>query len=213
MRAHISKGYLLRVGAIALLCVGGAAWFFYDGVITYPAQRERALTYQELKEQGGLDDQWPTVAKEHGWSTKNPGEPKSKAEIQAQLILGGLIAPFGVLYVAIFARHWGRWVEADDRGLRTSKGQEVPYSDVVTLEKKKWEAKGIARVHYERDGRRRRVVLDDWKFETEPTRAILRKVESAIGAERISGGPPEPTPEEQQAEGAQPEEEAAPDNE
>ena len=205
MRANISRGYLLRIGAIALICAGGALWFYYDGAIGYPAQRERALKYQELEEKDQLDE-WPKVAKENGWPAQDPGEPKTEAEIAAQLVIGSLIAPFGVLYIVIFFRHVGRWIEADDDGLHTSAGQHVPYANIVRLEKKKWDAKGIARAYYEQDGRRGKVLLDDWKFDTEPTRAILRQVESQIPEDRITGGPPEPPPKPSEDEAADAEE-------
>jgi hypothetical protein len=40
-------------------------------------------------------------------------------------------------------------------------------------------------------------VLDDWKFEADPTRAILLQVESHIDPAQITGGPPEPPPEDE----------------
>jgi hypothetical protein len=199
MRANISKGYLLRVAAIAFLCVGGALWFFYDGAITYPAQRERGLAFQKLEEEGRIEE-WPELAKQNDWPTTKPDKPKTEAEIMAQFVLGALITPFAVLYVVILIRHLGRWVEADDEGLTTSAGKRVAYDDIVSLAKKKWDAKGIAYAHYERDGRKGRVLLDDWKFDTEPTREILRKIESQIPEDRITGGLPEAAKQEKSEE-------------
>ena len=79
----------------------------------------------------------------------------------------------------------------------TSWGQELEFSEITSLDKKKWKAKGIAKVKYQREGRKRRLVLDDWKYSTEPTVEILRDVEANIGLERIHRGAPEPPVQEE----------------
>jgi len=201
MKATISRHYLLRNAAIALFCVGVSGWFFYDGTYTYPAQRERGLAFQDLEaeypdlEEEELMQKWRALADERGWPKKNPGEPKTEAEIQAQLILGGLILPFGILYAVFFSLNWRRWVALDEQGLETQSGKRLNFDEITRLEKKKWEAKGIARVYGVHEGRRCRILLDDWKFETEPTRQILREVEKHLEPDRITGGPPEPAEE------------------
>jgi hypothetical protein len=198
MKATISRHYLARNAAIALFCIGVSGWFFYDGTFAYPAQRERGLAFEELKEEypdleeKELLDKWGAVAEERGWPKKNPGEPKTEAEIQAQLVLGGLVLPFGVLYLIFFTLNWRRWVATDEQGVETQSGKRLNFDEITRLDKKKWDAKGIARVHGVHDGRRRCVLLDDWKFETEPTRVILREIEKHLQPDQITGGPPEP---------------------
>nr|NIP87171.1 hypothetical protein [Planctomycetales bacterium] len=48
IRAHIAKGFVLRLAAVAVVSTGFALWALYDGSVGYPQQRERALKYQEL---------------------------------------------------------------------------------------------------------------------------------------------------------------------
>jgi hypothetical protein len=48
IRANISRGYLFRLGMVSLFSIGLAFWCVYDGLLTYPAQRERALKYREV---------------------------------------------------------------------------------------------------------------------------------------------------------------------
>jgi len=189
--AKISASYLWRLGLIALFCLGFALWFLYDGAITYPGQRERALKYQELKEEGRLAE-WKEIAAQHGWPLEHPGEPKHEAEIYSQLAFAALMALPGLLFAFLVFRTWGRWIELNETGLRTSWGRRLEFGQITKLDKKKWKSKGIARIRYQQNGRNRQLVLDDCKYEVDPTKAILREVESRLDADQIVGGLPEP---------------------
>ncbi len=202
IRANISPGFVWRLGLVALFCFAMAGWFLFDGTVTYPRQRERALEYQRLEEEGRLDD-WPERAEQRGWSTANPGEPKTEAEIWTQIILAGILLPPGLFFLVRFLLARQRWVEADETGLRASWGQQLAYDQIVALNKRQWAKKGIAKVVYEQDGRKRRFLLDDWKYEADPTLEILREVEARIEPDRIVGGHPEPPPEDDIEEGTE----------
>jgi len=88
----------------------------------------------------------------------------------------------------------GRWIEADDEGMCSSENRELKYDQITALNKKKWNSKGIAKVLYEVDGRKKKIVLDDCNYERDTTQAILRHVEAAIGHDKITNGKPEPPP-------------------
>jgi hypothetical protein len=189
--AKISTSYLWRLGFITAFCFGFALWFLYDGTITYPRQRERALKYQELVEGGRLAE-WRGVAAQRGWPLAHPGEPKYESEIYSQLAFAALMGLLGlVLAIAVF-RARGRWIELNETGLRASWGRQFEFGQITVLDKRKWGSKGIARIRYQEDGRNRQLVLDDCKYEADPTLAILREVESRLNANQIVGGLPEP---------------------
>jgi hypothetical protein len=198
-RANIDPKFLARLGLTALALIGIALWFLYDGAITYPRQRERALVYQELKDKDQLD-KWEEIAEQNGWSTEDPGNPKEKVDFYIQFGFAGLLGVPGLCFLARYFRARGRWIEADETGLRTSWGQQLEFGQIVSLDKKKWRSKGIANILYEQDGRKRRLVLDDWKFDADPTKAILLAVEARVDVDQIVGGPPEPPPEEEHEE-------------
>ena len=203
MKANIERKFLWWLGLPALLFLGLALWFLYDGVITYPRQRERALRYQELKEEDRTGE-WQEIAKEHGWPSEDPGKPKKEYEIYLQLVLAALVALLGLLCSFFFIRARGRWIEANETGLRTSWGRQLEFGQIVLLNKKKWKSKGIAKITYRQNGRRCRLVLDDWKYDAEPTRAILCEVESHLDASQIVGGAPEPLPQDEHHEDGPP---------
>jgi hypothetical protein len=176
---------------ISLACIGISLWFLFDGLVTYPNQRMRALEYQKLNEEERLDE-WPELARERGWPTEDPGEPKEEADIYVQRVIAALACIPGVLYAIFYFRARGRWIEVTETGLRSSWRQEFGFDQIVSLDKKLWRSKGIARVNYQQEGRKRRLTLDDWKYDAEPTRSILRTVESHIDPGQIVNGLPEP---------------------
>ncbi len=189
--AKISASYLWRLGLIALFCLGFAAWFLYDGTITYPRQRERALKYKELRDADRLAE-WRGVATERGWPSDPPGDPKSQADIYSQLVLAAVVAVPGLLFAVFLIRARGRWIEMTETGLRTSWGRQLEFGQITRLDKRKWKSKGIARIRYQDSGRHRQVVLDDCKYDPDPTTEILRGVESRLDPSQIVGGRAEP---------------------
>jgi hypothetical protein len=187
----------MRLGLITVMCLGFSGWFLYDGVVAYPAQRVRALKYQELEKEGRLIE-WKQVAAEQGWPEEQPGEPKHEIEIRAQLVYSAVMAVPGVIFAVLVFRARGRWIELDETGFRTSWGQQFEVSQITQLNKKKWQAKGIVKVYYEEEDRRRRLVLDDCKYDPDPTAALLREIESRLAPEQIVGGAPQSPPAEEQ---------------
>jgi hypothetical protein len=192
LTAKISKRYLQWLGMVAAFCIGIPLWFLYDGAIAYPKQRVRAHEYEKLKEEDRLDE-WETIAADHGWPTKDPGEPKNSVP---QYVLAALLAPPGLWCLCSLLRFRKRWIELNETGLRTNSGRQLEFGQIITLNKKKWKSKGIAIIRYQRDGRKKRLVLDDWKYDSDETRAILREIEARIDVQQIVAGPPESSPQE-----------------
>ncbi|NIO34589.1 MAG: hypothetical protein GTO26_06335 [Planctomycetales bacterium] len=196
MRARIARGFILRLGIVAVVATGFALWALYDGFIAYPQQQQRARKYQELAgEDEIMDDveqeQWDQLAAENGWPQDDPGPPKTKYDIAMQYMMAATAAPFGLLYLVFFLRNWGRWIEATNRGLNTSWNQSFDYDQIISLDKKQWQKKGIVKIQYAQDGRQRRLVLDDFKYEFEPTKNILIAVEGHLRTDQILDTPAE----------------------
>lgn len=189
LRANVRLGFHRRLGLIALLCCGTAAWFLYDGAIGYPRQRVRALKYQEFEEQDRLNE-WRDYAQAQGWSIEYPGKPKTELDSYGQYVIAALVLPIGLFYAVEFLRYRGRWVELEGDTLRSSRGKSLTLDDVTQVDKRKWKNKGIVKLSY--SGATSKFVLDDWKYDPEPTEAILRSIEAQVPADRFVGGAPEP---------------------
>ena len=199
LRADISRGYLMRLGLVGLFCAAGGLWFLYDGLVTYPEQQVRAKEFKEFQEENsGMDEldlinKWnEEEAKPKGWPTGNPGEPKKEYDISEQFYYAGAAGLIAFGFLSRFAYMFNRWVECDDTSLRDKAGHETSYANITELNKKKWQNKGIAFVNYKTDKGTDRIRLDDFYFDRDATRQILRKVEASIDPALITNGKPEP---------------------
>jgi hypothetical protein len=109
--------------------------------------------------------------------------------------MAGIVGVVALLLLSIPLRARARWIEGSDTGITSSWGQSFNYDQVLELNKRQWRSKGIAKVTYQEGNRKRRFVIDDYKFSRYPTDDILYALEQNIAPERITGGPPEPLPE------------------
>jgi hypothetical protein len=203
IRATASKNYLMRLGLVGLFCLAGAVWFSYDGFVTYPARRARGLEYVKFMEERqdmeelARDEAWKKFAADQGWPIENPldedtGKPLKQYDINGQYIYAGVAGLAALGFLSRLGYMLGRWVDSNDEGLRNKAGQQARYADITQLDKKRWQSKGIAYVHYQSEGGAGRIRLDDFYYDRAPTRAILRQVEAHIDPAKIANGKPEP---------------------
>ncbi len=185
IRSTISTGYRLRLGLMGLGLAGFGCWALYDGLVNYPQQNVIYAEFEKFKE---THDDWQTSWAAHaeplGYETnynklKKRGQTK---DIYAQYLYAGLTLPFGLWFLSGFAKSFGRWVEADDRGVRNHKGVDVAWDQVTGMDDNRWKAKGIAYLRYDggTSGGEGRVLLDDWKFDRETTDAIYKLAKDKV---------------------------------
>ena len=195
LRANIDRRFYLKFLLIGVAIIGFALWSLYDGAVKYPNQRSRALEFQKLDEEG-RSAEWQEFARGRGWPTDPPGEPKTEVDFGMQFIMAAGAGTVGLVLLIVVWRSRGRWIEASESGLKSSWGQSVDFDCVVSINKKKWREKGIAKIKYEDGKRRKSFVLDNYKYDRQATTMILYELESKSGTDKIVGGPPEPPPEE-----------------
>jgi hypothetical protein len=194
---------------LGIAALGFAVFCLYDGTIRYPARQERALAFKKLWDEGRADD-WNAYASERGWRTSFPGEPKTKEDyngsIMMQYFMAAVTGAVGVWLLAGVWRARGTWIESTDSGITASWGQSVDYEQVLSVDKRKWRSKGITKVTYSQNGRKRRFIIDDYKFDRHPTGQVLRDLESKIDPALIMGGPPEAVADEIDSDTTEPDE-------
>jgi hypothetical protein len=188
IRTVTDPRYYRRFIIIGVAALGFSLWCLYDGAIGYPNQREKA--YQQFKESVGEDrlDEWDQYVEQTG--------VKGEGDIMMQYIMAGVTGAIGLWMLTGVWLARGRWIESSKSVLTSSWGQSLNFDQVVSLDKRKWRSKGIAKITYNDNGRKRRFILDDYKFDRATTGEILRELEAKIDPERITGGPPEATFEE-----------------
>jgi hypothetical protein len=164
--------------AIFLLAIAG--WFAWDGKVGYPRSNERWQAHDELVK-SGKDTEWLALAASRGWSKEPPHKLFKSEDIAMQLILSGLLFVGGVIALAYWLMQKGRVLRSDAEAVYSPAGTRVPFGAITGLGKKKWEAKGLATVRYEIGGRKGEFVLDDYKFDRDPTHQILAEIEERLG--------------------------------
>jgi hypothetical protein len=163
--------------AVFLLAVSG--WFLWDGKVGYPRSNERWLA-QEQHEKEGRSAEWPAYAASRGWTAEKPHKFYKSDDLNMQLGLSGLCAVLGVIALAYWFAQKDRFLRSEADAVFTPSGVRVPFDSITGLGKKKWEDKGLATVLYEMDGRKGQFVLDDYKFDRDPTHQILAELEEHL---------------------------------
>ena len=194
LSARISNGYRVRLALIGLGLTAFGCWALYDGFVAYP---ERGRVHAELvamqEEHEDWASRWGEYAAERGYET-NPNEVQGlkQHDILTQYAMAAICLPIGGFFLFNFLRASGRRVEADAEGIRGREGA-ASWDQVTDLDDSRWRTKGIAKVAFKKaDGSEGRILLDDWKFEREPTVAIHDLAMAKLGKTPEGGAAEEP---------------------
>ena len=151
-----------------------AAWFAYDGFITYPRHNELHFLHVKNPEQYPQD--YPT---------------HNAASIRLQKILACVlpVAAFGLLGWTLYNSRGAYRLSGDV--LSVPGHPDVPLANITQIDKSKWDRKGIAYLDYALPaGKTGRVKLDDFVYDRPPTDRILETIEARLGVAE----PPTPAP-------------------
>jgi hypothetical protein len=174
--------YRFKHMTMAVLLILGGCWFAYDGWINWPRQN-------------ALAQQWEAALSEaQNAPVKDPGrietlvkdlksvEKHNDANVLLQKVLACALPLMGIF--------WGAWTLSDTSGQYRMENEtlEVPghppitTSDIRRIDKRRWDRKGIALIHYEHGDPPQSGVLklDDFAYQRQPTDAILARIEQAL---------------------------------
>jgi hypothetical protein len=175
--AQPEVGYRWKHLIMAILMIAGGLWFAYDGWINWPHQNQMAAKVEKNLEaaQKAKDDKKATELA----TELRRYEKHNDASILIQKILAFTLPTFGLF--------WMIWTIKDTRGRYRLTGDtlEVPghppvtFSAIRRIDKRKWDRKGIAYLHYEHGMPPTQAVLklDDFAYERKPTDEILERIE------------------------------------
>ncbi|MEO8352547.1 MAG: hypothetical protein ABI680_12495 [Chthoniobacteraceae bacterium] len=187
---------------VSLFILGFAAYFFWDGAIGYPAKNARYVEWKKFRDAGRTEDwltfakdqgwkpnEWTAYAEEHGWREPYPAVALGPEKIREQFQFGILGTVIGLAILAYWFLQKGRVLTLEDGVVTSPSGVRVPYGAVKGLGLKKWDSKGLATVRYEVDGKSGSFVIDDYKFDPEPTRKILDEIKNHLAPPEIPSSP------------------------
>ena len=188
IRADVYHPYFRKFLWVFLGCIAFCGYCLYDGLVKYPTQLTHAEAYESLPEDG-RQDAWKELAQQKGWPSKTPSKSAKDLRhlIGSQFMMFGLSFAFAIPAILMYMSGQGTWVEGDDTILRNSKGKEVPIESITKIDKTKWEAKGIAKIYYDEDGKKKKFVMDDFKYDRATMGELMKFAEAHLAEEQIVG--------------------------
>lgn len=183
----ITPWYTKRMSLMTLMFVGFGLYFLYDGFIGYPKknaifdEHERFVEIQDERkaflEEGNTSSDWAKIREEKGYPQQDewvdyaldkgfPEEPPEKRySTTDQFFFGALCIGIGLAILGTMMLNKGKLLKADGISFTSPKGDRVLFSSAHRVDKRKWDNKGLAYVHYKDEKEKdQRAVIDDLKF-------------------------------------------------
>ncbi|BDS08825.1 hypothetical protein NT6N_38650 [Oceaniferula spumae] len=91
----------------------------------------------------------------------DPGEhPMDAGKIREQFIAMGVAMLLIAITLFFLIRTLSRSISADNEALYTQTGKRIPYTDMVRVDKRKWDSKGLALIYYTEGGEEKKAKID-----------------------------------------------------
>ena len=175
--AEPDAGYRWKHLLMAVALIAGGLWFAYDGWVRWPAQNVKAAELERRKAAETDPTQIELLSRELGQISKH-----TPLDIGIQKVLAFTLPAIGIF--------WGAWTLRDTRGVYRMTGDtlQVPghppvtFNDIRRIDKRKWDRKGVAYLHYEHGPNQRAGVLklDDFAYDRDATDAMLERIEKSL---------------------------------
>lgn len=160
---------------------------FEDDPTMYPADTDFDKRWPDIlkkMDDPRTDELWREFSKEKGWPQKiDPKEDvKSGRKIGQQIIAAGVCFVLTGVTLFFLLRTKRRSMEVDEQGFYPPGGDLIPFEAMKTIDKRKWETKGLATITYERDGKEQKAKVDGMvygQFKEEdgaPAEALFQKI-------------------------------------
>ena len=134
---------------------------------------------------------WREYTKERGLNATPPEQAYDAQKIREQWIVGGVCSALAAAAAFVLLRTLGRSISADDTAITTQQGKRVPYSDLKTLDLRKWETKGLAFIDYDGAAGKGRIRIDGLTYggfkaeDQQPAERLMQQIRSHFTGEII----------------------------
>ncbi|NWK54566.1 hypothetical protein HW115_03015 [Verrucomicrobiaceae bacterium N1E253] len=119
--------------------------------------------YSLMKDKGGQNGAnklWEDYTAARGWDAEAAEEPMQANKITEQFVAAAVAFALILGTLFILFRTMRRTIKADHDALYTQDGRKILYSDMVRIDKRKWDTKGIALVYYSDQGEEKKAKID-----------------------------------------------------
>ena len=103
---------------------------------------------------------WIEYSGENGYPSSPSEQPYDARKIQEQWVFVYICSALTLIAAWILLQTLRRSITADDQGIKTHRGLEVPHSALKTLDLRKWQSKGLAYLDYEGTDGSGRIKID-----------------------------------------------------
>ncbi|MEP2775654.1 MAG: hypothetical protein ABJQ29_03205 [Luteolibacter sp.] len=134
---------------------------------------------------------WQEYSGANGMNVKPAEHPFDAGKIREQIIVFWICLGLFLITLFFLIRTLRRSMRADDEAFTTVKGQRIPYSDMTTLDLRKWDTKGIAFIEYSGPSGNGRARIDGLTYggfkkeNDEPAERLMRKIRENFSGELI----------------------------
>lgn len=134
---------------------------------------------------------WREYTKERGMNADPIEKPFDAGKINEQWIVFGICAALAAGAAFILLRTLRRSITADSEGIVSQTGKRVPYTDMKSLDLRKWDTKGLAFLDYDGSAGKGRVRIDGLTYggfkkeHDEPAERLMRRIRSRFSGEII----------------------------
>ncbi len=127
--------------------------------------------------------------------TANVEQPYDAGKIREQWIVFAICSVLAAAAAFILLRTLNRSIKADADSITDQLGKRVPYSDLKTLDLRKWDTKGLAFIDYDGPSGKGRIRIDGLTYggfkkeNDEPAEKLMQRIRSHFSGEIIDYAP------------------------
>ena len=168
----------------------------------FPASLKQPMPWPEiLRDHGQMKNLqsakklWLEYSKIHGLNSQTVDHPYDASKIAGQWGAFWFCASLTAAVAFILLRTMRRSISADGEGITSQQGRKIPYSDLKSLDLRKWDTKGLAFLDYEGASGKGRVRIDGLTYggfkeeDGQPAERLIKLVRSRFSGEILEYAP------------------------
>jgi hypothetical protein len=134
---------------------------------------------------------WQDYTAQHKLNNSVEEKPFDAGKINEQFLVFYICAALSVVATFILVRTSRRSLIADNHAFTSSNGRRIPYSEMKTLDLRKWDTKGIAFIDYETPSGNKRARIDGLTYggfkkeKDQPAETLIQKIRQNFSGEII----------------------------
>jgi hypothetical protein len=134
---------------------------------------------------------WREYTKDRGMDESPPEEPFDAQKIASQWVVFYICSGFCLVAAFFLFRTLGRSISADEASIRTQRGLRVLFTDLKSIDLRKWDTKGLAFISYQKATGMGQIRIDGLTYggfkkeNGEPAERLMQHIRSHFSGEII----------------------------